>query len=53
MPEKSTSVILNPDDKKIVAKLYSSLSKEYGKVTFTFIVRQAIRALEQKIDGKA
>jgi hypothetical protein len=49
MTDKPSSIVLSPEDQRIVAALKAKLSKVHGKVTFTFIVRQAIRALSEKL----
>ena len=52
MADKPTSVALSPADLKRVAKLRKFLTRQYGKVSFTFIVREALRNLEDVIDAK-
>lgn len=49
MADKPSSIVLSSEDQRIVAALRNKLSKIHGKVTFTFIVRQAIRALHEKL----
>lgn len=49
--DKPTSVSLTPTDRKRVAKLRRFLTKQYGKVNFTFIVREALRELENAIEA--
>ena len=51
MTEKPSSIMLNADDRKIVEWLRRCLSKTHGKVSFTFIVRQAVRALQRELRG--
>jgi hypothetical protein len=51
MDQKPSSILLSPEDVKIVAWLRKALTKDHGKVSFTFIIRQAIRALQQKMRG--
>jgi hypothetical protein len=51
MADQTTSVILTPADRKRVAKLRRFLARQYGKVSFAFIVREAFRAMEDKIDA--
>jgi hypothetical protein len=50
MADTTTSVVLTPADRKRVAKLKRFLTKQYGKVSFAFIVRESLRALEEDID---
>ena len=51
MTEKPSSIMLNADDRKIVEWLRRCLSKTHGKVSFTFVVRQAVRALQRELRG--
>lgn len=39
--------MLTPDDRKRVARLKKAMTLKYGKVSFTFMVREALRSLEQ------
>lgn len=50
MADKLTSISLSPADRKRVAKLRRFLTKQYGKISFSFIVREALRSLEDAID---
>jgi len=52
MEQKPSSILLTPDDVKIVAWLRRALLKIYGKVSFTFIVRLALKALQENMRGK-
>lgn len=49
MADKPSSVLLAPEDRKIVERVTRILGKRHGKVSFTFIVREALRALDEKL----
>ena len=44
-----TTVVLSPVDKKVAVRCRKAMMKQHGNVTFTFIVREALRALEEKL----
>jgi len=46
MDAKPTTIVLSPEDKKVVTRIRKAMLKRHGNVTFTFIVREALRALE-------
>jgi hypothetical protein len=52
MADKPTSVVLTKADKDIILRLRHFLKKRYGPVTFTFIVREALRALYEKLGSE-
>jgi hypothetical protein len=53
MSEKNTSVALTEQDIAIVEWCRRKLTASHGPVSFTFIVRQALRALKDKLGGAA
>jgi hypothetical protein len=47
MADKPSSISLTAADLKIVAGLRRAMLKDHGAVSLTFIVRKALRALQQ------
>ena len=49
MASKPTSIALTAQDEVVLIRVRRILLKRYGKVSATFVFREALRALDEKL----